>query len=216
MTVQPSGSLTAAKTDRNDAWFASSCGLCYASCSTRVHRVNGVVVKIEGNPASAIGKGRPCAARASAASCSHYDPDRLRVPLRRTDPEEGVRPGSRLERDLLGRGARGGRAGHLRRIRAEDPEEASGPTDHHGDRQPQAVSAFAFGIRDPEPVVGRRRIALRQRRPCGQRHDACFVVDRAGLRVLQLRDHFGASKGHAAGHASAPTWERPPTPGCAA
>src|SRR3972149_5194520 len=36
-----------------DTWIPSTCALCYGNCSIRVHRVDGVVVKIEGNPESA-------------------------------------------------------------------------------------------------------------------------------------------------------------------
>ena len=41
----------------DNAWLPSTCALCYASCSILAHRVNGVVVKIEGNPESEVGKG---------------------------------------------------------------------------------------------------------------------------------------------------------------
>ena len=34
----------------DDAWVPSSCSLCYGTCSILAHRVDGVVVKIEGNP----------------------------------------------------------------------------------------------------------------------------------------------------------------------
>jgi molybdopterin-containing oxidoreductase family molybdopterin binding subunit len=37
-------------TPRDDAWIATSCALCYGSCSILAHRVDGVVIKVEGNP----------------------------------------------------------------------------------------------------------------------------------------------------------------------
>ncbi len=55
-----------------DVWLPSTCSLCYASCSILAHRVNGVVVKIEGNPASTIGKGRLCGKGVSGIM-THYD-----------------------------------------------------------------------------------------------------------------------------------------------
>ena len=73
----------------DDVWVPSSCALCYANCSIKVHRVNGVVTKIEGNPASAIGKGRLCGKGVSGIM-THYDPHRLSKPLRRTNPEKGI------------------------------------------------------------------------------------------------------------------------------
>ena len=47
-------------TEHDDAWVPSACALCYGSCSILAHRMDGVVVKIEGNPDSAIGNGRLC------------------------------------------------------------------------------------------------------------------------------------------------------------
>ena len=46
---------------RDDVWVPSACALCYSSCSMRVHRVDGTAIKIEGNPESAVGRGRLCA-----------------------------------------------------------------------------------------------------------------------------------------------------------
>ncbi|HLC08553.1 MAG TPA: hypothetical protein VJK06_04645, partial [Methyloceanibacter sp.] len=62
MIVQAEDKPSSASVEKrhDDAWFASTCALCYGTCSTRVHRVDGVVVKIEGNPDSSIGKGRLC------------------------------------------------------------------------------------------------------------------------------------------------------------
>jgi anaerobic selenocysteine-containing dehydrogenase len=56
----------------------------------RAHRVNGVVVKLEGNPDSPIGsRGGLCAKGLSSLQVL-YDPNRLNVPLRRTNPEKGI------------------------------------------------------------------------------------------------------------------------------
>ena len=73
----------------DDVWIPSSCALCYGSCSILAHRVDGVVVKIEGNPASVVGKGRLCGKGVSGIM-THYDPNRLRVPLRRSNPKKGL------------------------------------------------------------------------------------------------------------------------------
>ena len=45
-------------TQHDDTWIPSSCALCYGTCSILVHRVDGTAIKIEGNPDSAVGKGR--------------------------------------------------------------------------------------------------------------------------------------------------------------
>jgi len=73
----------------DDVWVPSSCALCYGTCSILAHRVDGVVVKIEGNPESAVGKGRLCGKGVSGIM-THYDPNRLRYPLRRTNPKKGL------------------------------------------------------------------------------------------------------------------------------
>ena len=93
-------------TARDDVWIPSTCSLCYGTCSILAHRVDGVAVKIEGNPESAVGKGRLCGKGVSGLM-THYDPNRLTqvrcaAPTRRRalseDPE--------MEGDQLGRGAR--------------------------------------------------------------------------------------------------------------
>ncbi|MBF8266426.1 MAG: Molybdopterin-binding protein, partial [Dehalococcoidia bacterium] len=41
---------TATVGKEEDVWIHSACDLCNANCGIRVHRVNGVVIKIEGDP----------------------------------------------------------------------------------------------------------------------------------------------------------------------
>ena len=62
---------------QEDVWLPSSCALCYGTCSILAHRVDGTVIKIEGNPDSAVGKGRLCGKGVSGIM-THYDPNRLR------------------------------------------------------------------------------------------------------------------------------------------
>ena len=83
---RPSPDFTAT---RDDAWIPSACSLCYGTCSILAHRVEGTVVKIEGNPDSALGKGRLCGKGVSGIM-SHYDPNRLTKALRRTKPKEKI------------------------------------------------------------------------------------------------------------------------------
>ena len=72
-----------------DEWIPSTCNLCYGTCSILVHKVDGVAIKIEGNPKSTVGKGRLCGKGVSGLM-THYDPNRVRVPMRRTNPEKGI------------------------------------------------------------------------------------------------------------------------------
>ena len=51
--------------------------------------VNGVVVKVEGDPDSPISKGRLCP-RGSAGVMNLYNPYRVKAPMKRTNPEKAV------------------------------------------------------------------------------------------------------------------------------
>ncbi|MBU2608059.1 MAG: molybdopterin-dependent oxidoreductase [Chloroflexi bacterium] len=73
-----------------DVWIPSICSRCYANCGILVHRVNGVVVKIEGNPDTDMGSHGGLCAKGLAGLQVLYDPNRLNVPLRRTNPEKGL------------------------------------------------------------------------------------------------------------------------------
>ena len=75
---------------QEDTWIPTLCGRCYASCGIRVRRVNGVAVKIEGQPDSTQGSRGGTCAKGLAGLQVLYDPNRLRVPLRRTNPEKGL------------------------------------------------------------------------------------------------------------------------------
>jgi len=73
-----------------DAWVPTICGRCYAGCGVRVHRVNGVAVKIEGMPDSDMGARGGLCAKGAAGLQVLYDPNRLNKPLRRTNPGKGL------------------------------------------------------------------------------------------------------------------------------
>ncbi|MBI4295787.1 MAG: molybdopterin-dependent oxidoreductase [Chloroflexi bacterium] len=74
----------------DDVWIPTRCGRCYAYCALRVHRVNGVAIKIEGDPASKQASEGGVCGRGAAGLQVLYDPNRLNVPLRRTNPEKGL------------------------------------------------------------------------------------------------------------------------------
>ena len=73
-----------------DAWIPTQCARCYANCAIKVRRVNGVAVKIEGNPDTAMGSRGGVCAKGAASLQVLYDPNRVNVPLRRTNPEKGL------------------------------------------------------------------------------------------------------------------------------
>lgn len=76
-------------TVKEDIWIKTTCEMCFCACAIRVHRVDGVVVKVEGEPDCPTTRGAICPRGAS--SIMHlYDPNRVNVPLKRTNPEKGI------------------------------------------------------------------------------------------------------------------------------
>lgn len=65
-----------------EQWACSVCRECPAGCGVRVRLVDGAPVKLEGNPACPISRGRLCA-KGQAAIEGYFDPDRLVGPARR-------------------------------------------------------------------------------------------------------------------------------------
>ena len=81
--------MTTSKT-KEDVWIKTFCHGCLsATCGIKVHRVNGVVVGIEGDPDSPYNHGRLCS-KAYAQIMTLYDPYRPSKPLVRTNPEKGI------------------------------------------------------------------------------------------------------------------------------
>jgi molybdopterin-containing oxidoreductase family molybdopterin binding subunit len=72
-----------------DAWIHSACDMCFAACGILVHKRDGIVVKIEGDPSCPASEGRLCA-KGQAAVIGLYDPSRVKVPLMRTNPQKGI------------------------------------------------------------------------------------------------------------------------------
>jgi anaerobic selenocysteine-containing dehydrogenase len=63
--------------------------MCYNVCSIRVHRVNGVAVKIEGIPEAPPNYGKLCA-KGNAGLMNLYNAHRVTSPLLRTNPQKGI------------------------------------------------------------------------------------------------------------------------------
>jgi len=79
-------SAAAAPEVTEDKWIPSVCWHCSAACNILVHRVNGVVIKTEGNPAEgSLGRGKICA-RGNAPIMRIYNPYQVKTPLKRTNP----------------------------------------------------------------------------------------------------------------------------------
>ena len=80
-----------------ETWATSVCRECPAACGVRVRSVDGVPVKLDGNPKCPVSRGRLCA-KGQAAIESYFDPDRLVGPARRVGPR-GENQWERIEWD---------------------------------------------------------------------------------------------------------------------
>ena len=184
----------------DDAWVPTSCALCYGSCSILAHRVEGTVVKIEGNPESAVGKGRLCGKGVSGIM-SHYDPNRLTRPLKRTNPKKGLDedPGWK---EITWDEALDEIAQVLRRVRAEDPRKLvmQRTTTITASRTPMQTFAAAFGTPNLSTSGGGLHCGNGAHLLSGMMHASWSVVP--DFDYCNYAIYFGASKGHSAGHAS--------------
>jgi len=188
-------------TVRDDAWVPSTCALCYGTCSTRVHRVDGTAIKIEGHPDSAVGRGRLCGKGVSGLM-SHYDPNRLKVPLRRTNPRKGLDedPGWK---EISWEEALDEIAGVLRRLHADDPRKLliQRTTTVLAARTPLMAFGAAFGTPNMSTSGGGLHCGNGSHLISGIMHSSWSIVP--DFQYCNYAIYFGASKGHGAGHASA-------------
>ena len=69
-------------------WVSSTCQGCTSWCPVQVRVVDGRALSIRGNPHSKANHGKVCP-RAHIAVQQVYDPDRIKVPMRRTNPKKG-------------------------------------------------------------------------------------------------------------------------------
>jgi len=69
-------------------WMASTCQGCTSWCPVEVQVVAGRAVKVRGNPYSRATHGEICP-RPHLALQQLYDPDRIKVPMKRTNPKKG-------------------------------------------------------------------------------------------------------------------------------
>ncbi len=70
-------------------WVRSTCKMCLHSCTNLVHVTDdGVINKVEGDPTNPSNAGKLCP-KGNSAIMRHYDPNRFKQPLKRTNPEKG-------------------------------------------------------------------------------------------------------------------------------
>jgi len=184
----------------DDTWVPTACALCYGSCSLVAHRVDGVIVKLEGNPNSVIGNGHLCG-KGAGGIMTHYDPNRLTVPLRRTNPKKGLDedPGWK---QISWDEALDEIAGQLRRVRQEDPRKLMihRTTTVSASRSPFRAFASAFGTPNFASAGGGLHCGNGTHIVAGVTHASWSAAP--DFEYCNYSVYFGASKGHSAGHGS--------------
>ena len=66
----------------------TTCGICGSSCAIKAYVEDGILRKLEGNPEDQQSGGKLCG-KGNAGVSLLYDPDRLKFPMKRTNPEKG-------------------------------------------------------------------------------------------------------------------------------
>ena len=79
-----------ARADIKDYWGYSVCAGCYNLCGVKVRVVDGVPVAIEGIPESDLGGQGGLCGRGVATIMDLHDPNRIRYPVKRTNPKKGL------------------------------------------------------------------------------------------------------------------------------
>lgn len=74
--------------DPNGEWLPSTCQGCTAWCPVEFYVQEGRIVKVRGNQLSKANNGY-CCPRGHLMIQQTYDPDRIKVPMRRTNPQKG-------------------------------------------------------------------------------------------------------------------------------
>lgn len=75
---------------KEDAWYPGVCKMCMqGDCLQRVHVIDGVVVKVEGDPRNPITEGTLCP-RGNSSIMQLYNAWRIKAPLKRTNPKKGL------------------------------------------------------------------------------------------------------------------------------
>ena len=193
------GLLQRSDTENGDCWIPSACSMCYGTCSILAHRVNGTLVKIEGNPKSAYGMGRLCAKGVSGIM-TLYDPNRVNVPLRRTNPKKGpgIDPGWK---EISWEEALSEIAERLRKIHQDDPRKLFMQfTTTNSSVHLVTLFAWAFGTPNSWVSGGGLHCGNGAHLISGIMHASWSVVP--DFKYCNYAIYFGASKGHGAGHAS--------------
>lgn len=183
---------------QEDIWIPSACNMCYGGCSIVAHRVNGVVVKIEGNPNSPINYGKLCP-KGIAGIMTLYDPHRVNYPLRRTNPEKGMGIDPKWK-EISWEEALEEITQRLKKISQEDPRKCffQGTTTSTNTMLIGFAFMLAFGSPNAWVAGGGLHCGNGAHLLNGLMHASWSLVP--DYEYCNYSIYFGCSKGHGAGH----------------
>lgn len=183
-------------------WIPSVCGRCYGSCNIRVRVVDGVAVKIEGNPDTPMGsRGGACAKGLSGLQVL-YDPNHLKVPLRRTNPEKGLFADPKWK-EISWDEALGEIATRLKKVISDDPKKLLiQATTCRPSYFVANLIPFNTLIGGPSYYLGGGGIHCGQgaHGVAGLQHGSWSIVP--DFKYCNYAIYFGANKGSGSGHSS--------------
>lgn len=84
--------------NREDRWAYTVCSGCYNLCGVKIRVVDGVPVAIEGVPESDLGGQGGMCGRGVATIMDLHDPNRVKYPVKRTNPKKGLHEDPKWER----------------------------------------------------------------------------------------------------------------------
>lgn len=186
---------------QDDSWIGTSCGQCYCQCGIRAHRVNGVIVRVEGDPKAPAGMGRICA-KGLASPMLLYDPCRVNFPLKRTNPEKGIGIDPKWVR-ITWEEALDTIISKLKKVLEKDPRAVYfQATTTQTSEIRFAVTAFmrAFGFSNYWVSGGGLHCGNGAHFMNGIMHASWSIVP--DFQHCNYVLYFGCSKGHGAGHAA--------------
>jgi anaerobic selenocysteine-containing dehydrogenase len=190
---------------KEDVWVKTTCGGCYGTCAIRAHRVNGVIIKIEGEPDNDFGsRGGECA-KGIAMIQALYDPNRYNYPLRRTNPEKGIFADPKWKR-ISWDEALNEIAEKLKKIRKENPNKlfhGGTPSAGSGPDLPLGFGVFGavFGTKNWHVGGGGLHCGSGSHMGAGLYHASWSIVPdwKYCNYVIQMGSNKGTGSGHSMG-----------------
>jgi anaerobic selenocysteine-containing dehydrogenase len=186
----------------DDEWVKTTCGGCYATCTIRVHRVNGVAVKVEGEPDNDFGPRGGICAKGQGMLQALYDPNRINYPVRRTNPKKGLFEDPKWER-ISWDEALDEIAERLKKIREENPNKlmhGGTPSPGMGPNLPLGFGVFGavFGTKNWHVGAAGLHCGSGSHMGAGLYHASWSIVP--DYKYCNYAIQFGSNKGTGSGH----------------